>query len=77
MRARGCCPVRVAVTPCEIRFGADEILPGETVLNLLGVATPFPGGTFPRVSIAPWMRRLPPDVRDAIEKEAARLCRTA
>jgi hypothetical protein len=75
-QARGSRPLRIMTNEDEIRFGADEALPGGTTLNLLGVATPFPAGSFDKVSIAPWMRRLPSDIRDALGKEAARVCRT-
>jgi GT2 family glycosyltransferase len=80
-RARGmspvdtACPVQVVAGGDQICFGAEDTPSGKTAMNLLGVTTPFPSGSFQSATIAPWMRRLPSDLFESIEKEADRLCR--
>ena len=65
--------LRLAAGGDRLRLGIDDAAPGEQVLPLLGVATPFDGGAFRHVELAGWMADLPAGLLRALAAEAARL----
>jgi glycosyltransferase involved in cell wall biosynthesis len=66
-------PLCLAVREGRLRLGVDVLEADEQAFSLLGVATPFEDGAFQEVQLAPWMRRLPAVLLDAIEAEVVRL----